>query len=217
MRIWVRNQPSVWVKRGYLGVVRCATLDPDPEKMNTDPQHCYWLVFLFSTQQVLKLTDEREPGSKRFYFSFPFFKFLPFFFSCKPIQSKFCRVLKHTKGDETTVQRVRNQNQKSGSGCLLTTQIRIQESQICGGRDNCSDTDSVNPDPYPGFSLNPEPVLINVYGAPALIPRNEFRQPLAGRYENPIPPRCLVPRDFLKITAQIQTAESRSNTESDPD
>jgi hypothetical protein len=24
----------------------------------------------------------------------------------------------------------------------------------------------------------PEPVLLNVYGAPALIPRNEFRQPM---------------------------------------
>jgi hypothetical protein len=27
-------------------------------------------------------------------------------------------------------------------------------------------------------SENPEPVLINVYGAPELIPRNEFRQPM---------------------------------------
>jgi hypothetical protein len=26
---------------------------------------------------------------------------------------------------------------------------------------------------------------------------------LAGRYENPIPPRCLAPIDFLKIPAQI--------------
>jgi hypothetical protein len=25
---------------------------------------------------------------------------------------------------------------------------------------------------------------------------------LAGRYENPIPPRCLAPIDFLKIPAQ---------------
>jgi hypothetical protein len=32
------------------------------------------------------------------------------------------------------------------------------------------------------------PVLLNVYGAPELIPRNEFR---------PIPPRCLTPIDFL--------------------
>jgi hypothetical protein len=27
---------------------------------------------------------------------------------------------------------------------------------------------------------------------------------LAGRYENPIPPRCLAPIDFLKIPAQLQ-------------
>ncbi len=49
-----------------------------------------------------------------------------------------------------------------------------------------------------------EPVLLNVYGAPELIPRNEFRQPicsLADRYENPIPPWCLAPIDFLKIPA----------------
>ena len=32
-----------------------------------------------------------------------------------------------------------------------------------------SETDSV---------ADPEPVLLNVYGAPALIPRNEFRQPM---------------------------------------
>ncbi len=42
-----------------------------------------------------------------------------------------------------------------------------------------------------------EPVLLNVYGALELMPRNEFR-----RYENPIPPRCLAPIDFLKIPAQ---------------
>ncbi len=48
-----------------------------------------------------------------------------------------------------------------------------------------------------------EPVFLNVYGAPELIPRNEFRQPmsLAGRYDNPIPPRFLAPIDFLKIPA----------------
>jgi hypothetical protein len=39
-----------------------------------------------------------------------------------------------------------------------------------------------------------QPVLLNVYGAPELMPRNEFRQP--------IPPRCLAPIDFLKIPAQ---------------
>ncbi len=53
-------------------------------------------------------------------------------------------------------------------------------------------------------TLFTEPVLLNVYGAPELIPRNEFRQPmyLAGRYDNPIPPRCLAPIDSLKIPAQ---------------
>ncbi len=30
----------------------------------------------------------------------------------------------------------------------------------------------------PVFANTPEPVLLNVYGAPALIPRNEFRQPM---------------------------------------
>jgi hypothetical protein len=49
-----------------------------------------------------------------------------------------------------------------------------------------------------------EPVLLNVYGAPALIPRNSASLcSLAGRYENPIPPRCLAPIDFLKIPAQV--------------
>jgi hypothetical protein len=28
------------------------------------------------------------------------------------------------------------------------------------------------------ISMRPEPVLLNVYGAPALIPRNEFHQPI---------------------------------------
>ncbi len=55
-----------------------------------------------------------------------------------------------------------------------------------------------------------EPVFLYVYGAPELIPRNEFRQPcsLAGRYDNPIPrfpPRFLAPIDFLKIPAQYST------------
>ncbi len=40
-------------------------------------------------------------------------------------------------------------------------------------------------------------------GAPELIPRNEFLQPMQpGRYDNPIPPRFLAPIDFLKIPAQ---------------
>ncbi len=49
-----------------------------------------------------------------------------------------------------------------------------------------------------------EPVLLNVYG-----PRNWFQGmnsaslicSLAGRYDNPIPPRFLAPMDFLKIPA----------------
>ncbi len=51
--------------------------------------------------------------------------------------------------------------------------------------------------------MSPEPVLLNCYGAPELIPRNEFRQPcsLAGRYDNPIPLRFLAPIDCLKIPA----------------
>ncbi len=49
-----------------------------------------------------------------------------------------------------------------------------------------------------------EPVFLNVYRAQELIPRNEFRQPcrLAGRYDNPIPPRFLAHIDSLKIPAQ---------------
>jgi hypothetical protein len=54
--------------------------------------------------------------------------------------------------------------------------------------------------------LNPncktaEAVFLNVYGTPESIPRNEFRQPcsLAGRYDNPLPPRFLAPLDSLKI------------------
>jgi hypothetical protein len=31
--------------------------------------------------------------------------------------------------------------------------------------------------------------------------------PTAGRYDNPIPPRCLAPIDFLKIPALILTFE----------
>jgi hypothetical protein len=59
-----------------------------------------------------------------------------------------------------------------------------------------------------------EPVLLNVYGAPELIPRNEFRQPmcLAGWYKNPISPRCLAPIDFLKIPA-LYTASIPACTE----
>jgi hypothetical protein len=52
-----------------------------------------------------------------------------------------------------------------------------------------------------------ELVFLNVYGAPESIPRNEFRQSLcslAGRYNNPIPPRCLAPIGFLKIPAQYE-------------
>ncbi len=47
------------------------------------------------------------------------------------------------------------------------------------------------------------PVLFNVYGAPELIPRMNSASlcSLAGRYDNPIPPRCLAPIGFLKIPA----------------
>ncbi len=52
--------------------------------------------------------------------------------------------------------------------------------------------------------MDPEPVLLNVYGASELIPgmNSVSLSSLAGRYENPIPPRCLAPIDFLKIPAQ---------------
>ncbi len=52
----------------------------------------------------------------------------------------------------------------------------------------------------PGFlkSLKiQQSVFLNVYGAMEFIPRNEFRQPMSGRYDNPIPPRFLAPIDFL--------------------
>jgi hypothetical protein len=55
--------------------------------------------------------------------------------------------------------------------------------------------------------MGSEPVFLNVYGAPDLIPRNEFRQrcSLMGWYYNTIPPRFLAPIDFLKIPAQFKT------------
>ncbi len=48
-----------------------------------------------------------------------------------------------------------------------------------------------------------EPVFLNVYGAQESITRNEFAslRSLAGRYDNPIPPRLLAPIDCLKIPA----------------
>jgi hypothetical protein len=57
-----------------------------------------------------------------------------------------------------------------------------------------------------GGEMEPEAVFLNVYGAPELIPRNEFRHlcSLAGRYDKPIPPRFLAPIDFLKIPAQFK-------------
>ncbi len=48
-----------------------------------------------------------------------------------------------------------------------------------------------------------ELVFLNVYEAQESIPRNEFRQPMVGRYDNPIPPRFLDPIDSLKIPAQV--------------
>ncbi len=56
-----------------------------------------------------------------------------------------------------------------------------------------------------GESPDPELVVLHINGAQESIPRNEFRQPmysLAGRYDEPIPPRFLAPIDSLKIPAQ---------------
>ncbi len=50
-----------------------------------------------------------------------------------------------------------------------------------------------------------EPVFLNAYGARESIPRDEFRQPMQPGgpiYDNPIPTRCLAPKDCLKIPAQ---------------
>ncbi len=52
----------------------------------------------------------------------------------------------------------------------------------------------------------PEPEFLKFYGAQESILRKEFRQPigsLAGRYNNPIPPRYLALIDCLKIPAQL--------------
>ncbi len=57
----------------------------------------------------------------------------------------------------------------------------------------------------PGTAAStPEPVFLNVYGAQESIPRNNSASlcSLAGRYDNPIPPRFLAPIDTLKIPAQ---------------
>jgi hypothetical protein len=50
-----------------------------------------------------------------------------------------------------------------------------------------------------------EPVFLNVYGAPELIPRNNSASlcSLAGRYDDPIPPQFTAPIDFLKFPAQL--------------
>ena len=50
-----------------------------------------------------------------------------------------------------------------------------------------------------------EPVFLNVYGAPELVPGMNSASlcSLAGRYDKPIPPRFLAPIDFLKIPAQL--------------
>jgi hypothetical protein len=50
------------------------------------------------------------------------------------------------------------------------------------------------------ISTGSEPVFLNLHGAQESIPRNECS--LAGRYDNPIPPKFLAPIDFLKIPAQ---------------
>jgi hypothetical protein len=47
-----------------------------------------------------------------------------------------------------------------------------------------------------------EPVFLNVYGAQESILRHQYSlYSLAGRYDYPIPTRCLAPIDFLKIPA----------------
>ncbi len=56
---------------------------------------------------------------------------------------------------------------------------------------------------FPVFFLFTEPVLLNVYGASAARTGPASLCSLAGRYENPIPPRYLAPIDFLKIPAQV--------------
>jgi hypothetical protein len=51
-----------------------------------------------------------------------------------------------------------------------------------------------------------EPVCLNIYGAQELIPNSASLCSLAGRYDNPIPTRCLAPIDCLKIPAQLTGA-----------
>ncbi len=62
------------------------------------------------------------------------------------------------------------------------------------------------------YEKPPELVFLNLYGAQESMPRHQFRQPiysLAGRYDNPIPTRCLAPINFLKIPAQDSNSEVR--------
>jgi hypothetical protein len=65
--------------------------------------------------------------------------------------------------------------------------------------------------PVTTSSRTSEPVFLNVYGAQEPIPRNESAslRSLAGRYDNPIPPRFLAPIDSLKIPALIYTERSK--------
>ncbi len=51
----------------------------------------------------------------------------------------------------------------------------------------------------------PEPIFLNVYGAPNWYQGMNSASlcSLAGRYDNPIPPRFLAPIDFLKISALV--------------
>jgi hypothetical protein len=42
----------------------------------------------------------------------------------------------------------------------------------------CPDTPLANESLFQSANERPEPVLLNVYGAPELMPRNEFRQPM---------------------------------------
>jgi hypothetical protein len=53
----------------------------------------------------------------------------------------------------------------------------------------------------------PEPVLLNVYGAPALIPRNEFRQPMepGGPVRKPYSSSVPSPHRLFKNSSSVRS------------
>jgi hypothetical protein len=65
---------------------------------------------------------------------------------------------------------------------------------------------------------SPEPVFLNVYGAQESIPRMNSASlcSLAGRYDNPNPPRFLARIDCLKIPAQASQPGGIDSSESIP-